>query len=389
MNDFTCSCVPEPPAAGVSRRGVLAGVGAAAVGGTAGALVPGTALADVRNESHDSHAAQRRTRLTLLGTSAGPVIRQRKGIASALLVEDVAYLVDCGMECARGFRLTGHEWRQLRHVFITHLHSDHVLDYPSVLLVGWGTANDQVDPGVRVWGPGRPDGLPPVRGGRTVPVIAPELPMPGTVDTTRLLLKSFAWDLNMRMRDEGRRDIRELFIPHDIHVPKVGGSIHGPWAPPMKPFLVMEDNRVRVTAILVDHRPVFPSFAFRFDTEDGSVVFSGDTARTPNMVRLAHNADILVHEVVNISYYERTLPPGPSTDAFIGHLRDSHTPVDEVGLVAQAANVKHLVLSHFAPGDTQAVPAAEWRREARKNWRGRLTVGEDGDVFGLGPRVRQ
>jgi ribonuclease BN (tRNA processing enzyme) len=391
MNEFSCSCLSEPPAAAVTRRRLLtrASAVALAAGASVAGLVPGTAFADARDEDRDRSAGRRRTRLTLLGTAAGPVIRGRKGIASALLVEDVAYLIDCGMECASSFRLTGHEWRQLRHVFLTHLHSDHVLDYPSVLLVGWGSPEDQVAPGVQVWGPGRPDDLPPVRGGREVPVIAPELPMPGTEDTTRLMFEAFAWDINMRLRDEGRRDIRTLFLPNDIAVPDVGGSTHGPWAPLMEPFLVMEDDRVRVTAILVDHRPVFPAFGFRFDTDDGSIVFSGDTARTPNMVRLARNADILVHEVVNIAYYRRTLPPGPPTDAFIGHLSDSHTPVDEVGLIAQEANVKHLVLSHFAPGDPRAVPSAEWRREARRNWRGRLTVGEDWDVLGLGPRVRR
>jgi ribonuclease BN (tRNA processing enzyme) len=213
--------------------------------------------------------------------------------------------------------------------------------------------------------------------------------MPGTVDMTHLLFRSLAWDLNMRMRDEGRRDIRTLFLPRDIDVPDVGGSIRGPWAPAMEPFLVMEDDHVRVTAILVDHPPVFPSFAFRFDTDDGSVVFSGDTAVSKNLVRLARDADILVHEVVNIDFYERTLPPGPATDAFIGHLRDSHTPVDEVGLVAQASNAKHLVLSHFAPGDTTAVTHRDWARAARKNWDGPLTVGRDLDVVGLGPRVRK
>jgi len=125
------------------------------------------------------------------------------------------------------------------------------------------------------------------------------------------------------------------------------------------------------------------------DTEDGSIVFSGDTTVSRNLIRLARNADILVHEVVDIAFYERTLPPGPATDAFIGHLRDSHTPVTDVGLVAQAANVKHLVLSHFAPGDPNAVTSGNWRRGARTNWDGPLTVGEDLDVLGLGPRVRR
>ncbi|MCC5348697.1 MBL fold metallo-hydrolase, partial [Staphylococcus aureus] len=66
----------------------------------------------------------------------------------------------------------------------------------------------------------------------------------------------------------------------------------------MKPVVFYEDDRVKVSATLVQHAPVFPSFAFRFDTEDGSVVFSGDTGPSENLVRMARGADVLVHEVI-------------------------------------------------------------------------------------------
>ncbi|MER5391002.1 hypothetical protein [Saccharopolyspora sp. NPDC002686] len=63
---------------------------------------------------------------------------------------------------------------------------------------------------------------------------------------------------------------------------------------------VMEDDRVKVSAVLVPHGPVFPSFAFRFDTAHGSVTFSGDATCTDNLVKLARGSDILVHEAINL-----------------------------------------------------------------------------------------
>lgn len=92
----------------------------------------------------------------------------------------------------------------------------------------------------------------------------------------------------------------------DIVIPSVSGfkSPNETPVPAMEPFLVHEDERVRVTTTLVNHFPILPAFAFRFDTDDGSVVFSGDSSPCDNLVRLAHNTDVLVHEVIDRSWVD-------------------------------------------------------------------------------------
>jgi ribonuclease BN (tRNA processing enzyme) len=124
-------------------------------------------------------------------------------------------------------------------------------------------------------------------------------------------------------------------------------------SPPMIPFTVYQDENVRVTATLVSHPEVFPAFAFRFDTANGSVVFSGDTAKSLNLVRLAKGADILIHEVTDLDWAQNQFRP-PLTAAQLAkldHWKKSHTSLQEVGEIAQEAEVKMLVLSHMGPSD--------------------------------------
>ena len=141
----------------------------------------------------------------------------------------------------------------------------------------------------------------------------------------------------------------------------------------MEPFLVMADDRVRVSAILVQHPPVFPSFAFRFDTAHGSVVFSGDTTVTDNIVTIARGAAVLVHEAIDMQVVERH---GNLTPEQLQHHRNSHTDVTELGPIAEAAGVKTLVLSHLAPG-TILLPDASWYAKAKRGYSGEVIVGRD------------
>lgn len=185
------------------------------------------------------------------------------------------------------------------------------------------------------------------------------------------------------MRDTERRDIRQAFSAHDITVPEVGAGHAGPFAPPMEPWMVHSDEVVTVSAILVDHRPVYPAFAFRFDTAEGSVVFSGDTARCDNIVRLARGADVLVHEVIDLDYYaDQNMPPKKRE-----HLRKSHTGVDEVGELAATSGVRTLVLDHLVPADVTAVSDWEWKRKAQRGFGGEVIVGRDLMEIALGARV--
>ncbi|MCZ9340669.1 MBL fold metallo-hydrolase, partial [Streptomyces sp. TRM76130] len=137
-----------------------------------------------------------------------------------------------------------------------------------------------------------------------MPLVNAGHPTPGTADMISGLLTGYAYDMNIRNTEAGAQiDHEKLFEAHDIALPSGTKASATNTSPAMRPFRVFEDDRVRVSAILVPHGPVFPSFAFRFDTDEGSVTFSGDTAYSENVTRIADGCDILVHEVVDLDWF--------------------------------------------------------------------------------------
>lgn len=365
--------LPTAPEAGVRRRSLLRGGAVGTVGLGAAVLAP-SASAKGRPITPPKRFGA--AELVILGTAAGPPPEpDRAGIASALHIEGRNYLIDCGRSSVTNYYNVGLRYADLDSVFITHLHADHVADYYNVfLLAGWGLTddNDALTQRVGVYGPGPAGALrPPFKGG-DVPTVAPEDPTPGLAAMTEHLVAAYAYSSNLFIRDSGSPDPRDLIDVHELQVPsEVPADVLGDTAPPMDPFLVMEDDRVRVTAVLVPHGPAFPSYAYRFDTDHGSVVFSGDTSLTPNIVTLARGADILVHEAIDLEALGE-LPP-----AALDHLKQSHTSVADVGAVAEAAGVDTLVLSHLVPAAHSIVSTGRWRRRAQQGFGGRVVVGED------------
>ncbi|MEV0279329.1 MBL fold metallo-hydrolase [Streptomyces sp. NPDC050610] len=315
--------------------------------------------------AHSDPARRRGLELVLLGTGAGPLIDpQRAGTSSALIVDGRVYLVDAGLGAARQFGLAGLDRSALRHMFITHLHSDHLMSYYDFFL----TAADARDP-VTVHGPGSAGALPFEERGSTPGTVDPRNPTPGLKQHTEDCHAAFAYSTNVFMRDIALADPRDLADVHEIGLPDVGASAHDP-APRTRPFPVMEDDRVKVTATLVPHGPLFPSLAFRFDTEHGSVTFSGDTRPTPNLVELARDTDLLVHEAMGDSSME-----GPGILA--RHMRRSHTALSQVGGVAQRIGARRLVLSHIGEKHDRPIDAARWTRTVKRTYDGPVTTGQD------------
>ncbi|GAB2748271.1 MBL fold metallo-hydrolase [Sinomonas soli] len=341
-------------------------------------------------------AAVHRTRVTLLGTAGGPPWwdnSDRSGISTMISVGDSHYLIDCGEGWGPQFRKSGlgpagfqKGLDDLRAVFVTHHHSDHMVDYPNLLLLAWHNGSDGLRQPIQVHGPGDRGTLPPIFGEEKrehLPeVFNPSSPTPGLVESSHRLLEAYATDINDRMRDNAKQDLREVFEFHDIELPAgTGEDPNGDPTPTMEPFEVYRDENVRVTAILVDHRPVFPAFAFRFDTADGSVVISGDTGVCENLVRIARGADLLLHECIDMDWMDALIGSGsPSPDPnLMQHMLAAHTAIEQVGPQAERAGVGHLVLTHLVPGDT---PVEKWQK-AQIGFSGTLTVGEDLMTFGL------
>ena len=279
----------------------------------------------------------------------------------------------------------------MRSIFFTHLHSDHVIDFPNLLFGFWPTTR------VDVFGPGEA-GLPitPYPPDRVVPLLFPAAPTPGIRGLTEKVFEAFAYNINVRIADEGRSDltanvfVHELGVAHDDYRPDIdlgvlaSGASMASAAPPMEPVEIypLDDNGVRVMAILVQHAPVFPAVAYRFDTPSGSAVFSGDTGPCDNLVRLAQGADYLVHEVIDVDFIANLVKKLPNRDNIIKHLTESHTSPEDAGRIARRAGVSTLVLSHLVPGDSE-IPESTWEARASAEFDGEVVCGVDLDQFAL------
>jgi ribonuclease BN (tRNA processing enzyme) len=131
---------------------------------------------------------------------------------------------------------------------------------------------------------------------------------------------------------------------------------------------VYQDEDVTITAFTVDHRPVEPAFGYRFDSAGKSVVISGDTRYSPNLVRYAKGADVLVHEVALPEWFDQV-----DTPEVAARLKAYHTTPEEAGRAAREAGVKLLVLSHVVPSDEDDKILERTARE----FRGRVVVARD------------
>jgi len=312
------------------------------------------------------------TKLVLLGTAGGPLpVAGRLGTASAVVVDGRVFVVDCGRGAPSAFADAGLDFSHLDAVFVTHLHADHTGDLPGMLLYGWGVRadGDTALPPIRVYGPTQPQMLPSDAGGfARQTIICPQRPAPGTADLVGHILAGYAYHLNVMPLDARMPDAGALARAVDIAV-----TPHTTDAATI-PVLVCEDASVRVTAVAVSHGHATPALAYRFDTADGSVAFSGDTTVNDNLISLATGADILVHQVADLDY----LAGHGLSAADLEHMAGLHTDVTQVGAVAERAQVGELILHHYLPAEPGAITEADWARRAGQGFSGITTAGRDG-----------
>jgi ribonuclease BN (tRNA processing enzyme) len=122
---------------------------------------------------------------------------------------------------------------------------------------------------------------------------------------------------------------------------------------------------------------VVPAFAYRFDAHDRSIVISGDTAPSQNLVKLAAGADVLVHSVMYPPAIDRLVAKVPNAAALKESILAHQTSAEDAGRLARQAGVKLLVLSHFVPPDDPEVTDTIWADAARRHFRGTVIVGRD------------
>ncbi len=270
------------------------------------------------------------TVVVLLGTGMPVANPRTSGPATAVVVRDRVFLFDAGPGVVRQLAAAGLPINGVTAAFITHLHSDHTLGYPDLIFTTW--VMGRITP-LSVYGP------------------------PGLKIMTDHLLAAWAEDIEVRVTGFERN-------------PRSGYSVD---AHEIEPGVVYDQGGVRVTAFAVRHGSWKRAYGYRIDTPDRSIVISGDTAPSDELVRIAAGCDVLVHEV----YPAVRLKPEkrPGGEFWVAYMRSFHTSDEELGAIADKIRPKKLILHHIVRmGGTDEEVLAGVRRGG---YTGEAVIGHD------------
>ncbi|KRB81349.1 hypothetical protein ASE00_15290 [Sphingomonas sp. Root710] len=305
-----------------------------------------------------------RTEVVLLGTAGGPLVNiHRAQPSSMLIVNGTAYLIDAGDGVTRQLALAGRSSADVKAVFLTHLHADHSAGVASLIGFRWSfAANGAKLPPLAIYGP------------------------PGTREL---------------------RDGALAFLEPSTRIFRA----QAPVAPPMAdivtaqdvaPGIIYKDENIIVTAVENSHYATMHlpaaghgadrSYSLRFETPDGSVVFTGDTGPGESLTRLSRGADLLVSEIIDIDgmlrFIERsTKLPEQARAPLIAHMTEEHMAADALARLASDAGVKRVLLTHFAAPAAFAPPPGALSAAVRRGYRGPVIEGADLLRIALDPKA--
>jgi ribonuclease BN (tRNA processing enzyme) len=241
--------------------------------------------------------ASARTQVVLLGTGTPNADPERSGPATAVVVDGVPYLVDCGPGVVRRAAAAGLDVAGLARVFVTHLHTDHTVGLADLIFTPW--VLERTAP-LEVYGPR------------------------GTAKMAEHLVQAYQRDV--RIRVDGLEPANSTGYRVQAHEIEDG--------------VVYRDERVTVKAFLVDHGSWKQAFGFRFETPDRTIVLSGNTRPTPRLIEAARGADILIHEVYSHARFQKRSP------IWQRYHSSFHTSTLELGEIARQVRPRLLVLNH-------------------------------------------
>ncbi|SFI48206.1 MBL fold metallo-hydrolase [Jannaschia pohangensis] len=275
--------------------------------------------------------------VALLGVKGGPAIRPGSNMPTSILVRigGRTVLVDAGLGVARGVCDQGVPLTGIDLIVVTHLHSDHYLELGPLLHTAW-TA-----------------GLT-----RPVPIIGPA----GLDDYWRHFLSSMAFDIDLRIADEGRVPLAPL-----AQIATLNDGV------------VFNEDGLKIEAIRNHHPPIEDSFALRLRAGGKCLVLSGDTAPFDGWDAAVAGADLLVHEAMLTAGVDAVIAGLAHPDPRLrDHILRAHTDAADLGHMATRAGVKALALNHFVPDGMAQFTESHWTDAVRQGWSGPLTIGRDG-----------
>ena len=287
----------------------------------------------------------RESRVVMLGTGTPNPTPERMGPCAAVIVDGQAYLVDFGVGLvrraaemtARGIEALAAA--KLTRGFLTHLHSDHTLGLPDLILTPWVLKRSEP---LKLFGPA------------------------GTEAMVDHLLKAYAVDI--QSRQDGLEQANQVGI--QVKVTEIDEGI------------IYQDERVTVEAFRVNHPP-FEAYGYKFTCSDKVIVFSGDTTPTDNIIQWAQGCDILVHEVFSAQGVKQRSPVWQRYHTSV------HTSSVQLGELVSQIKPRTLVLNHqlfFRVPDAEGQVISELDRERemireiQQNYQGEVISARDGDV---------
>jgi ribonuclease Z len=275
-------------------------------------------------------------KVTLLGTGSPPPVMNRFGPSILVEAGEYKFIFDVGRGALQRLTQANVRYKEINGVFFTHLHSDHVVGFPDLWLTGWLTSQRETPLEVRG-------------------------PM-GTTEMMSNLEKAFKFDVVIRVNDKASPP---------------GANIK---AEDVSEGVVFEKNGVKVTAFNVDHGLVKPAFGYRIDYGKRSVVLSGDTRYSENLIRYSKGVDVLVHEVVSPAVLARMKLPPELANEIIGQ----HTTPEQAAAVFSLIKPRMAIFSHIVlPSATEQdiLPLV------RKTYTGPVELAEDLMVIDIAEKI--
>jgi ribonuclease Z len=291
----------------------------------------------------------------LCGTGSPIADAERAGPCIAVVAGRHRYVVDAGEGSARNIQLGGLNMGKVEAILLTHFHSDHIADLGEMMLQHWaGGSNAQ-----------------------PTPVIGPE----GVEQVVEGFNIAYRLDTGYRVAHHGPTTLPPTGAG-GIAEPLVLGKEEN------ASVVVVDKDGLRITAFKVDHRPVVPAVGYRFDYKGRSIVISGDTAYSPFLLEHSKGADLLFHDALNRGMVQLInenahLSGSPSLGQITHDIPSYHASPEDAARIANSAGVRHLVYYHVIPPLPNRIVKYMFVGDARRYYKGPITVGSDGMLFSL------